>query len=50
MIYELLKRMLSQDNYGDKADFQNKMDVFFAFDRISEEKYKELTEELNSKK
>lgn len=50
MIYELLKRMLERDNYGDKAEFQHKMDVFFMFNRITEEQYKELTEELKLKK
>lgn len=50
MIYELLKRMIEQDNYGNKEEFQHKMDVFFMLNRITEEQYKELTEALKLKK
>ena len=48
MIYQLLKRMITTGNY-EKDDMQNKLDVFFAVNRITEEQYLELTELINSK-
>ena len=48
MIYGLLKRMIVTGNYQ-KDDMQNKLDVFFAVNRITEEQYLELTELINSK-
>ena len=48
MIYTLLKRMITTGNY-EKEDMQNKLDVFFAVNRITEEQYLELTELINSK-
>ena len=48
MIYTLLKRMIVAGNY-EKDDMQNKLDVFFAVNRITEEQYLELTELINSK-
>lgn len=48
MIYKLLKRMITTGNY-EKEDMQNKLDIFFAVNRITEEQYLELTELINSK-
>ena len=48
MIYALLKRMIITGNY-EKDDMQNKLDVFFAVNRITEEQYLELTNLINSK-
>ena len=48
MIYVLLKRMITTGNY-EKEDMQNKLDIFFAVNRITEEQYLELTELINSK-
>ena len=48
MIYQLLKRMIVTGNY-EKEDMQNKLDVFFAVNRITEEQYLELTELINPK-
>ena len=48
MIYPLLKRMIVTGNYQ-KDDMQNKLDVFFAVNRITEEQYLELTELINPK-
>ena len=48
MIYTLLKRMIVTGNY-EKDDMQNKLDVFFAVNRITEEQYLELTELINPK-
>ena len=48
MIYPLLKRMITTGNY-EKEDMQNKLDIFFAVNRITEEQYLELTELINSK-
>ena len=36
MIYQLLKRMITTGNY-EKDDMQNKLDVFFTVNRITEE-------------
>ena len=47
MIYTLLKRMITTGNY-EKEDMQNKLDIFFAVNRITEEQYLELTELINS--
>lgn len=47
-IYELLKRMITTGNY-EKADMQNKLDVFFAVGRVTQEQYLELTEMINPK-
>ena len=48
MIYALLKRMNTTGNYK-KEDMQNKLDIFFAVNRITEEQYLELTNLINSK-
>ena len=48
MIYALLKRMITTGNY-EKEDMQNKLDIFFAVNRITEEQYLELTELINPK-
>ena len=48
MIYQLLKRMITTGNY-EKEDMQNKLDIFFAVNRITEEQYLELTELINPK-
>ena len=48
MIYQLLKRMIVTGNY-EKEDMQNKLDIFFAVNIITEEQYLELTELINPK-
>ena len=48
MIYTLLKRMIVTGNY-EKDDMQNKLNVFFAVNQITQEQYLELTELINSK-
>lgn len=48
MIYTLLKRMITTGNY-EKEDMQNKLDVFFAVNRITEEQYLELIALINPK-
>ena len=48
MIYTLLKRMITTGNY-ETDDMQNKLDVFYAVNRITEEQYLELTNLINSK-
>ena len=48
MIYTLLKRMITTGNY-EKDDMQNKLNVFFAVNQITQEQYLELTELINSK-
>ena len=48
MIYQLLKRMIVTGNY-EKDDMQNKLNIFFAVNQITEEQYLELTNLINSK-
>ena len=47
-IYELLKRMITTGNYQ-KEDMQNKLNVFFAVNQITQEQYLELTELITPK-
>ena len=42
MVYKLMKRILERGNY-DKADMQKKLDTYFAFNRITQEQYEELS-------
>ena len=42
MIYKLCKRMIEQKNYESKEEMQNKLDVFFLGNRITEQEYSEL--------
>lgn len=42
IIYELCKRAIEQKNYTSKEDMQNKLDVFFLGNRITESEYNEL--------
>lgn len=50
-MYNILKRMIEQDNYKSINDMRNKIDVFFAVEpsRINETEYKELNDMLNEK-
>lgn len=41
MTYKLCKKMIINGNYT-KEDMLNKLDVFFATGRLTEEEYKEL--------
>lgn len=41
MIYSLIKRVIVNGGY-DEADMQTKLDVYFAFNRITQEQYEEL--------
>lgn len=43
MIYTLLKNKITRGTY-EKADLQNKMDVYLLCNRITEEQYNELIE------
>ncbi len=47
-IYELLKRMISTGNY-EKEDMQNKLNIFFTVNQITQEQYLELTALINPK-
>lgn len=46
MIYTLLKNLIDAGRY-DKEDMLNKLDVFFAFNRLDIEQYQELLEMVN---
>lgn len=48
MIYNLCKRMIQQGNYESKEEMQNKLDVFFLGNRITESEYQELSNMLKS--
>ena len=43
MIVELLKKLISKKYYKEKADIENKLNVFYAMSKISDEEYSELT-------
>lgn len=47
MTYNLLKMVITSGNY-DKADIQNKLDVFLTFNRITQENYTELQGLINT--
>lgn len=48
-IYLLLKRMITTGNYN-KEDMENKLNVFFAVNQITEEQYLELLDLITPKK
>lgn len=43
MIVELLKKLIKKKYYKEKADIENKLNVFYAMSKISDEEYSELT-------
>lgn len=43
MIVELLKKLISKKYYKEKSDIENKLNVFYAMNKISDEEYSELT-------
>lgn len=43
MITELLKRLITKKYYKNKADIENKLNVFYAMSKITDEEYSELT-------
>ena len=47
MIYKVLKRIIDRGAY-DPTDIQNKLDVYLAFDRITQEQYDELVAQINA--
>lgn len=42
-ISELLERLIIRKFYAEKTDIQNKLDVFYAMDKITDEEYTKLT-------
>ena len=46
MIYTLLKRMITTGNY-EKENMQNKLNIFYAVNQLTDEQYLELTELIN---
>lgn len=47
MITELLKRLITKKYYKEKADIENKLNVFYAMSKITDEEFTELTMLLN---
>lgn len=45
MVYNVMKRIIEKGNY-DPVDMQTKLDVYFAYGRITQEQYEELSGEL----
>lgn len=43
MITELLKRLITKKYYKKKTDIENKLNVFYAMSKITDEEYSELT-------
>ncbi|HBH3652761.1 TPA: hypothetical protein KSK13_003421 [Clostridioides difficile] len=46
-MYNILRRIIEQKNFGTKEELQIKLDVFYAMNRIKENEYTELTNLLN---
>lgn len=49
LYYNLLKRMINENNYETKEDMQAKIDGFFTKNKITKEQKDELTNLLNEK-
>ena len=47
MIVELLKKLIAKKYYKEKADIENKLNVFYAMSKISDEEFTESTILLN---
>lgn len=43
MIVELLKRLITKKYYKEKTDIENKLNVFYAMSKITDEEFAELT-------
>lgn len=43
MITELLKRLITKKYYKEKSDIENKLNVFYAMSKITDEEYSDLT-------
>lgn len=43
MIVELLKKLIAKKYYKEKADIENKLNVFYAMNKITDEEFAELT-------
>ncbi len=42
MIVELLKKLIAKKYYKEKADIENKLNVFYAMSKITDEEYSDL--------
>ena len=47
MLYNLLKNLITKKHY-EKEDMLNKLNVFYTFNQITMEEYKELLEKVNN--
>lgn len=43
MIVELLKKLIAKKYYKEKTDIENKLNVFYAMNKITDEEFAELT-------
>ena len=43
MITELLRKLIVKKYYKEKSDIENKLNVFYAMSKITDEEYSELT-------
>lgn len=43
MITELLKRLITKKYYKEKTEIENKLNVFYAMSKITDEEFAELT-------
>ena len=43
MITELLKKLIIKKYYKEKTDIENKLNVFYAMSKITDEEYSDLT-------
>ena len=42
MITELLKRLITKKYYKEKTDIENKLNVFYAMSKITDEEYSDI--------
>lgn len=47
-MYKILKSLIAKKYYGTKAEAAEKADTFYAFGKISDEEYAELTGMINT--
>lgn len=43
MITDLLKKLIEKKYYKEKSDIENKLNVFYAMSKITDEEYSDLT-------
>lgn len=47
-MYKIMKKLIEKKFYKTKAEAQNKLDVFYAMNRLSDDEYSELCLAVNN--